>query len=247
MAPKHKTSTEAAAHFQAFLCAGIADLCLLGGATADTRSRNVKRGITRVRGLGPIPGCAELALYLLLVTRGVQPVHAWVFPHRERLSSLLYRVYRSALKGWDAARHCDAKTCAQILDDTEIVLPAVEALARCAEMRLGGLSEQKLLDFGVEDVHAALVRLSETMAVAIASEAAEAEMQDDSLLGGAMLVAATAGLPEGSGGHSRGTLVRAGVRTAKAKPAGSTAVGQQQLRRCMTRLGKLTEVLGRKS
>ena len=35
--------------------------------------------------------------------------------------------------------------------------------------------------------------------------------------------------------------------TAKAKPAGSTAVGQQQLRRCMTRLGKLTEVLGRKS
>jgi hypothetical protein len=247
MAAKPKTPDEAADHFQSFLCAGIADLCLLGGATTDTRSRKGTRGIERVLGPGPIPGCADLALYLLLVTRGLQPLHVRVFPQRKRLTSLLQRVYRSALTAWDTARHSDARTGDRILKDVESVHPAVEALARFADKRLGGLSEYSLRDFGVKDVHAAMVRLSGKMAVTIAQKAAKAPKQVDGVLGGAMLVAATAGLPEGAGGYSRGTLVRAGVRTALAKMSGTAPAGQQELRRYMKRLGKLTGVSGRQS
>jgi hypothetical protein len=242
-----KTPAEAAAHFQAFLCAGIADLCRLGGATADTGSRKVGRGITRVLGPGPIPECADLALYLLLLTRGLQPVHARLFPQRERLTSLLQRIYRTAITAWDTARHSDAKTSAQILKDTAIVLPAVEALARFADKSLGGLSEYTLRKFGVNDVHGALVRLSEKMAVTITQKAAKGSRQADGVLGGATLVAATAGLYEGAGGHARGTLVRAGVRMGLAKPTDTAPAGHQNLRRCMKRLGKLTGVSGRQS
>lgn len=247
MAANKRSPEEAAAHFEAFLCAGIADLCRLGGATADTGSRKVSRGITRVLGPGPIPECADLALYLLLVTRGLQPVHARVFPQRERLTRLLQRIYRSALTAWDTARHSDAKTSAQILKDTAIVLPAIEALTRFADKRLGGLSEYTLQDFGVQDVHAAMVRLSEKMAVAIAGKAAKAPKQATGVSSGAMLVTATAGLPEGAGGHSRDTLVRAGVRNALAKTTGTTPADQQELRRYMKRLGKLMGVSGRQS
>lgn len=247
MALKPKIPDDAAAHFEAFLSAGIADLCRLVGVTGDTGGRKAKRGVARVLGPGPIPECADLALYLMLLTRGLQPVHARVFPQRDRLTRYLQRVYRSALAAWDRARHSDAKTGALILKDTAVVLPAVEALARFADKRLGGLSEYTLRHFGVKDVHEAMVRLSEKMAVAIAQTATKAQTQADSVWGGAVLVAATAGLPGGAGGHSRSTLVRAGVRTALAKPTGNDSAGHQDLRRCMKRLGTLTGVSGRQS
>jgi hypothetical protein len=237
----------AAAHFEAFLCAGIADLCRSTGASSREARNSPKPRVAKTLTPGPVADVADLAMYLLLLTRGLQPVHKGVYPHRERLVKYLGRIYRLAADAWDLARESDAKSQARILHDTSVVRPAIETLTGFIEKHSGGLSEHGLFAFGVNDIHGALVRLSERIAVTITQKAAKGSRQADGVLGGATLVAATAGLPEGAGGHARGTLVRAGVRTALAKPAGTASAGHQNLRRCMKRLGKLTGVSGRQS
>jgi hypothetical protein len=234
-----RTPAESAAHFQAFLCAGIADLCRLVGAAGSADRRRAKGRITKVLGPGRIAECADLALYLLLVTRGLQPVHTGLYPHRDRLAKLLQRVYRLAVITWDQARQSDARTAARMLKDVAVLTPAGEALCRFAASNLGGLCDESLRDFGVDDVHGALVRLSEKMAVVITEKAPRAGTAAEGLLGGTLLIAATAGLPGGAGGHSRDTLVRAGARMALWEPASKTPAARQSLRRCVKRVGKL--------
>lgn len=241
MSPKPRTPA-AAEHFQDFIRAGIADLCRLAEGDGHAGGRRTRPRTITTPLSDPIPQAADLAMYLMLLTRGLQPIHGKLYEHRERLAKLLERVYRAALKLWDSSREHDAKQAARMLKDVTSMGPAVKALARFAEKHLGGLSGLKLSDFGVTDVHVALVNLSQKLAATIAQKVAESGTQPGDVLNSTLLIANTAGLYGGHGGHSRATLVRASVRAALATPPADSDAREQYLRRFMKRLGKVTGV-----
>jgi hypothetical protein len=243
MAPKPKTSAEAAAHFQAFLCAGIADLCRLVQLPNlhefCAESRPKKRAATESL-IPASPAVAQLSLYLLLVTRGLQPKHADVYPHRERLRDLLHRVYRKAIKSWDDGD----------LKDVQGLHPGVRTLAKFASRNIAGFEQAggSLDEFGVTSVQKSLAILTEKLAMTFAHEIAKRPAKVPAELAGASLVASATspGVIEKIGdGHTVQGLMRLGVRAglaeASSSKTGTRTAGLDELRKFLKRAHKVLE------
>jgi len=241
MAANKRSPEEAADHFEAFLCAGIADLCRLvklpdlNDFCPD--SCLPRRGST-VALIPASPAAAQLALYLLLVTRGLQPKHKTLYPHRDRLRDLLQRVYRKALKAWDDGE----------LKDAQGLQPGVRTLAKFARRNIPGFEYMGggLEAFGVTSVQRSLAILTEKLAMTFAWEIAKNPAKAPAELVGASLVASAAspGVIEKIGdGHTVGGLMRLGVRaglTAK-RPSktGTKTAGLAELRKFLKRADKV--------
>ena len=240
-----KTRAEPAAHFEAFLCAGIADLCrFVNVQDLDERyptHRHLRRACS-VTAIPTSPAVAQMSLYLLLVSRGLQPKHTNVYPHRDQLRNLLQRIYRRGLKAFDNGK----------FEDVEGLQPGVHTLAKFARRNIAGFDHTGAgLDaFGVESVQNSLSILTEKLAMAVARDIAKNpdKAVPVELLGASLVAsAASPGVIEKiGGGHTVRGLMRLGVRagltgTSRSK-AGQKTSGLDELRKFLKRADK---VLGR--
>lgn len=243
MAANKRSPEGAAAHFEAFLCAGIADLCRLvklpdlNDFCRD--SRPLRRGST-VALIPASPAAAQLALYLLLVTRGLQPKHKTLYPHRDRLRYLLQRVYRTAVKAWDEGD----------LKNAERLQPGVRTLAKFARRSIPGFEYTAggLDGFGVTSVQRSLAILTEKLAMTVAREIAKNPAKAPVELVGASLVASAAspGIIEkiGNGHTVRGLMrlgVRAGLTGRRPSKTSTKTAGLDELRKFLKRADKVLE------
>jgi hypothetical protein len=237
MAAKPKTSNEAADYFQAFLCAGIADLCRLvklPDLTDFCPETPFPRRASTVALLPASPAAAQLSLYLLLVTRGLQPKHKVLYPHSDRLRDLLRRVYRKAIKAWDDGN----------LKDADELQPGVRTLAKFARRNIPGFEHTAggLEAFGVTSVERSLAILTEKLAMTFARKIAKNPAKAPAELIGASLVASAAspGVIESLGDdHTvRGLMrlgVRAGLSGAGSGKAGNKSAALDDLRKFLKR------------
>ena len=243
-----RSSSSDADHFQAFLCAGILDLLRLA------KLPDLKEFCPGARSVGlpstsadlpRVPAVAQLALYLLLLTRGLQPKHTVIYPHRDRLRDLLRRVYRKALARWDAGE----------LKDVEALQPGVRTLAKFARRRLPPFEGtwDGLDAFGVKSVRESLKLLTEKLAMVYARNIARRLAKDPTsvppeVLGASLVASATSpGVVERLGdGHTIAGLMKLGVR-AGLVGAGSRGAGKQapaaldDLRKFLKRAGRELE------
>ncbi len=240
MAKSPHNPDEAATHLEAFLTAGIADLCRLvelrgvPGLCLETRPPT-QVFTARSRPVSPV--AAQLALYLLLVSRGLQPKHKALYPRCDRLRDLLRRVYRKALKSWDEGNLCDIQG----------LQPAVRTLARFARRTMPGFeySAGGLEAFGVKSVRVSLAILTEKLAMNLARELAKAPVKAPPELVGASLVASATspGVIEKIGnGHTVTGLMRlgvwAGLTRTRSGGNGTQTSGLEELRKFLKRVDK---------
>jgi len=238
-----KKRVGAAAHFEAFLLAGIADLCrLVNLPNLDDRfpPHRPPRRVCVVAAIPTAPTVAQLSLYLLLVSRGLQPKHTNVYPHRHRLRDLLQRVYRQALKASDDGH----------LVDVEGLKPGVRTLAKFARRNVAGFDQTGpgLNVFGVNSVEKSLAILTEKLAMTFAREIAKNPNKSPVELLGASLVASAAspGVIEkiADGPTILGLMrlgVRAGLTGTHSSKTGTKAVGLGELRKFLKRADKVLD------
>jgi len=145
--------------FQDFIRAGIGDLRRIAGDDPT--------GLGTGSQLPPVPQAAQLSMFLLLITKGVEPKHKDIFIHRDRLRGHLNKVYKKSKAGWEealAARSARARDSQ--LHDTSVIGPYIAALARFAEKNFG-LTPMPLRSFGVRDVQVALAALMKKLVVSV--------------------------------------------------------------------------------
>lgn len=232
-------------HFQAFLCAGILDLCRLvklpdlkefcpGARSSPCPAHSA--GIPRVVAV------AQLSLYLLLLARGLAPKHTVIYPNRDRLRDLLKRVHAKAIKTWDRGE----------LKDVEDLHTSVRTLAKFARRNIDPFefTRDSLDAFGVKSAQRSLQLLTEKMAAYFAREIAKKLAKDpDSvppeLLGASLVASATApGVVERiGGGSSVKAVMKLGVRAglagaASRKPGAKTPAPLDDLRKFLKRAGQ---------
>jgi len=238
-----KTGTEAPSQFEAFLLAGIADLGRFVNLQDLDQLYPTRRPPRRACSLTAIPtspAVAQLALYLLLVSRGLQPKHTNVYPHRDRLRNLLQRVYRKAIKASD-----DGK-----FEDAEGLQPGVRTLAKFARRNIAGFDHTGagLNAFGVKSVRISLAILTEKLAMTFAREIAKnPEKAPVELLGASLVASVTSpGVIQriGNGHTVRGLMrfgVRAGLTGARFSTAGKKTSGVDELRKFLKRADKVLD------
>jgi hypothetical protein len=239
-----KTRTEATVRFEAFLCAGIADLCRfvnLPDLYEICPAIRPTRRTCRVAAIPTSPAVAQLSLYLLLVSRGLQPKHTNVYPHRDRLRNLLERVYRKAIKASDDGD----------LEDAEGLQPGVRTLAKFARRNIAGFDHAGAgLDaFGVRSVRKSLAILTEKLAMTFAREIAKNpdKAAPVELLGASLVASATSpGVIQriGNGHTVRGVMrfgVRAGLTGASRSTTGKKTSGVDELRKFLKRADKVLD------
>lgn len=247
MAAKPKTPADAAAHFQAFLCAGILDLCrlvklpelkdLCPGAPEE-------KHLAITAGTPPVPAIAELASYLRLLSVGLRPKHEMMYPHRGRLHDLLKRVCSKACTLWDAGE----------LKDVKQLQPGVRTLARFARKRfpMFEYSTDGLEAFGVKSLSRSSQILTEQVAMVHARQIAKRLAKDPNsvppeVLGASLVASSTSpGIVESLGpGHTVRGLMKLGVRVGlNGKGRGRTSAknpGQEELRMTLRRTGKVLD------
>lgn len=184
------------------------------------------------------PAAAQLALYLLLVTRGLQPKHKTLYPHRDRLRDLLQRVYRKALKAWDDGD----------LKDVQAIQPGVRTLAKFARRNIPGFPHTGggLDAFGVTSVQKSLAILTEKLAMTFAREIAKNPAKAPAEVVGASLVASAASpgvIDKVGNDHTvRGLMrlgVRAGLTATRPSKTGTKTAGLTELRKFLKRADKV--------
>ena len=236
-----KGSAAGTEYFQAFVCAGVPDLCRL--VELKEFCPGPAMGRPRISAdLPRVPAVAHLALYMLLLTRGLQPKHTVVYPHRKRLRDLLRRIYRKAIANWDRGE----------LQDGEELQLSVRALAKFARKNFGPFENPgtSLQGFGVTSVRQSLAILTEKLAMLYARNitrrlAKDPESVPPEVLGGSLVASATSpGVVERLGdGHTIGGLMKLGVRTglmgASSRGAGKQApAALDDLRKFLKRAGR---------
>jgi hypothetical protein len=234
--------------FQAFLCAGILDLCRLvklpdlkefcpGARSSPCPSHSA--------GTPRVVAVAQLSLYLLLLARGLAPKHTVIYPHRDRLRDLLKRVHAKAIKTWDRGE----------LKDVEDLHTSVRTLAKFARRNIEPFefTRDGLDAFGVKSAQRSLQLLTEKMAAYFAREIAKKLAKDpDSvppeLLGASLVASATApGVIERiGGGSSVKAVMKLGVRAglagaASRKPGAKTPAPLDDLRKFLKRAGQFLD------
>ena len=236
-------SSDAAAHFEAFLTAGVADLCRLAelrtGMGVCPGIKSPRRASTVAR-IPASPAAAQLSLYLLLVSRGLQAKHKTIYPHRKRLQDLLQRVYRRAVKSWDDGD----------LKDVQGLQPGVSTLAKFARRNIPGFENTThgLDAFGVHDVRFSLGILTEKLAMTFAREIAKNPTKAPVELVGASLVASATSpgvIKKFGDGHTvRGLMqlgMRAGLMGTRLSKPGTKAAGLDELRKFLKRADRVLD------
>jgi hypothetical protein len=235
--------TEAPGHFESFLLAGIADLCrFVNLQDLDQRypTHRPPRRACSLTAIPTSPAVAQLSLYLLLVSRGLQPKHTNVYPHRDRLRNLLLRVYRKAIKASDDGKFEDAKG----------LQPGVRTLAKFTRRNIAGFDHTGagLSVFGVKSVRTSLEILTEKLAMTVAREIAKnPEKAPVELLGASLVASASSpGVIQriGNGHTVRGLMrfgVRAGLTGASRSKAGKKTSGVDELRKFLKRADKVLD------
>jgi hypothetical protein len=201
---------EALSRLEAFLSAGIADLCRLVTLPDLTEfcpeSQSPKRAPTVAAKSTP-PSVADLTQYLLLLSHGLRPKHKMLYPLSDRLRTLLHRIFRKAHMGRNDGS----------LEDVQGLRPSVRTLARFARMRIPGFERTAvgLKEFGVTSVEKSLAILTEKLAMTFAREIAKDPTKVPAELLGASLVASATspGVIEKVGhGHTVRGLMQLGAR-----------------------------------
>jgi hypothetical protein len=95
-------------------------------------------------------------MFLLPITKGVEPKHKDIFTHRDRMSQHLEKVYKKSTNGWEEALTSKSQRVRDCqLRDTSGIEPYVTVLVRFAGKAFG-LTPVPLRNFGVTDVQVAL-------------------------------------------------------------------------------------------
>ncbi len=231
------------AHFQAFLCAGILDLCRL------VKLPDLKKLCPGARssscpahsaGQPRVIAVTLLAQYLRLLTHGLAPKHTAIYPHRDRLRELLTRVHSKARTTWDRGE----------LKDVEALHASVRALTKFARRNLEPfqVTVDGLDAFGVKSAQRSLQLLTEKMAAGNARTIAKQLAEDpDSVplevLGAALVASATTpGVAERLGTTVNGVMqlgIRGGLAgAALRKPGAKTPSSLDDLRRFLKSAGR---------
>ena len=145
--------------FQDFIRSGIGDLQRIAGDVSARWGTGSE--------LPPVPQAAQLSLFLLLITKGVEPKHKDIFIHKDRLTEHLNKVYKKSKAGWEealAAKSVRARDSQ--LHDTSVIEPYIAALVRFAEKNFG-LTPVPLSTFGVSNVQVALGALIKKLATGV--------------------------------------------------------------------------------
>lgn len=232
-----------ATRLEDFLTAGIVDLCRLV-RLPDLRdfcpaSQYFGQASTTA-GTPVSPAVAQLAIYILLVTRGLQPRHKTLYPRRDRLQSLLQRVYRKAVKAWDEGD----------FNNVHELQPAVRPLAAFARRNIPGFQGMGagLDSFGVKSVKVSLAILTEKLAMSFARQIAKNPAKTFAELLGASIVASAPwpGVIEKLGRrHTVRGLMRLGVSAGLAgtpsSRTGKQAVMLDDLQKFLKRANKVLQ------
>ena len=145
--------------FQDFIRSGIGDLQRIAGDDFSERGAGSE--------LPPVPQAAQLSMFLLLITKGVEPKHKDIFIHKYRLTEHLEKVYKKSKAGWEEALASKSqRTRDSQLHDTSVIEPYIAALVRFAEKNFG-LTAAPLRSFGVRDVQVALGALIKKLATGV--------------------------------------------------------------------------------
>jgi hypothetical protein len=247
-----------AEQFQDFIRAGIGDLQrIAGGDSSEWGARSE---------LPPVPQAAQLSMFLLLITKGVEPKHKDIFTHKNRLTEHLNKVYKKSKAGWEealAAKSVRARDSQ--LHDTSVIEPYIAALVRFAEKNFG-MTSIPLRSFGVRDVQVALAALIKKLATGVerdlglishghggnaVGKAGTAASEDRSdipgpVLGG-LLVATVAGDVGLQGSVTRDQAmamrVGVGVGTSKAEPGKPEPKAAKKIRRTLEGLAEHVQAL----
>jgi len=142
--------------FQDFIRSGIGDLQRIAGDVSARWGAGSE--------LPPVPQAAQLSMFLLLITKGVEPKHKDIFIHKDRLTEHLDKVYKKSKTGWEealAAKSVRARDSQ--LHDTSVIEPYIAALVRFTEKNFG-LTAAPLRSFGVSNVQVALGALIKKLA-----------------------------------------------------------------------------------
>jgi hypothetical protein len=237
--------------FQDFIRAGISELNRLVG--------NDPTGARTHSKLPSIPQVAQLSMFLMLIAKGIEPKHVDIYPHRNRLTEHLDKVYKKSRLRWEEAIATKSQSSRENqLHDTRDVQPHVAVLVRYAEKTFG-LNSRSLRSFGVTDVQAALGALIKKVADATERQlqpstrgrGAKAARKDDvpdpktydglpgPVLGG-LLVASVAGDAGMQGKFTRDQVmamrVGVGIGTGKPDPAKPESKVAKELRRTLKSL-----------
>jgi hypothetical protein len=136
--------------------AGISDLSRI--AESDLK------GASSPSQLPAVPRAAQLSMFLLLLTKGVERKHGVIFAHKERLEGYLGKVYKKSKECWEEALgNKNEQSRSKRLQDTQKIEPAISALDRFAEKAFG-VFRVSLAAFGVTDVQTALGALTKKLA-----------------------------------------------------------------------------------
>ncbi|NQW48773.1 MAG: hypothetical protein HQ464_13520 [Planctomycetes bacterium] len=247
-----------AGQFQDFIRAGIGDLRrIVGGDSSEWGARSE---------LPPVPQAAQLSMFLLLITKGVEPKHKDIFTHKNRLTEHLNKVYKKSKAGWEealAAKSVRARDSQ--LHDTSVIEPYIAALVRFAEKNFG-MTSIPLRSFGVRDVQVALAALIKKLATGVerdlglisqgvsgkaVGKAGTVASEDRSdipapVLGGLLVatVAGDVGL-QGSVTRDQAMAMRVGVGigTSKAEPGKPEPKAAKKIRRTLEGLAEHVQAL----
>jgi hypothetical protein len=233
-------------HFQAFLCAGIVDLCRLvkmpdlKELCPGARARSCP---AHSAGKPRVIAVALLAQYLRLLACGLAPKHTAIYPHRDRLRDLLKRVHSKARTTWYRGE----------LEDVEALHASVRTLAKFARRNLEPFqfTVDGLDAFGVKSAQRSLQLLTEKMAAISAREIAKKLAEDPNsvpleVLGASLVASATTpGVAERLGTSVRGVMqlgIQGGLAgAASRKPGAKTPAPLDDLRKFLKSAGRFLD------
>jgi hypothetical protein len=145
--------------FQDLIRSGIGDLQRIAGDSPTKMGTSSE--------LPPVPQAAQLSMFLLLITKGVEPKHKDIFIHKDRLTEHLNKVYKKSKVGWEEALAAKSQRARDSqLHDTSVIGPYIAALVRFAEKNFG-LTPVPLSTFGVSNVQVALAALIKKLATGV--------------------------------------------------------------------------------
>jgi hypothetical protein len=149
-------------HFQDFIRSGIGDLQRIAGDVSARWGAGSE--------LPPVPQAAQLSMFLLLITKGVEPKHKDIFIHKDRLTEHLDKVYKKSKAGWEEALAAKSqRTRDSQLHDTSVIEPYIAALVRFTEKNFG-LTPVPLSTFGVSNLQVALAALIRKLAAGVEND-----------------------------------------------------------------------------
>ena len=215
-------------YFCTFILAGIGDLRSIADHTHSGWGT-----------CSPVSQAAQLSMFLLLITKGIEPKHKDNFTHKDQLTKKLNAVYTKSKAVWEEGLAAKSQ-----LHDTSVIDPYIFKLSRFAEKNFGR-SKKTLSDFGVSNVQVALGTLIKTLAIEVKHQLKLGPDGRGDIPGpvlGGLLVATVAGDVglQGSVTRDQAMAMRVGVGigTSKPEPQKPEPKAAKKIRRTLIRLAK---------